>query len=69
VKSVVVLFPGASLMEITPLDDGLRVRCPGCGNEQVYRGDRVRDFGHEDGCPVYARIQQAQRVVNRGRPS
>lgn len=66
-----IILPGASLMEITPLDDGVRVRCPGCGHEQQYRGKGHREFQHGKRCPVYARIEQAMNVyerdeVNRG---
>lgn len=62
---IVVFFPGASLMEIATVDGGLHVRCPGCGNEQIYRGERAADFEHDDGCPVHAQIQQALRRTGR----
>ena len=60
-----VILPGASLMEITPLGDGVRVRCPDCGNEQEYRGNGHRAFTHEDRCPVHARIQRAIHIYER----
>lgn len=60
-----LILPGASLMEIAPLDDGVRVRCPGCGNEQNYRGKGYREFRHGDRCPVHARIEQAIEVYER----
>jgi len=61
-----VMFPGASLMKFTVLDDGLHVKCPGCGREQVFREELAADFAHEDGCPVFARIQRATRLYERG---
>ena len=61
----VVLFPGASLMEITSLEDGVRVRCPGCDKEQDYHDDMSGDFVHEDRCPVHARIKEAVRLYTR----
>jgi len=59
------ILPGASLIEITQLADGVRVRCPGCGNEQEYRGKGHREFRHEDQCSVYARIEQAVHICER----
>jgi predicted RNA-binding Zn-ribbon protein involved in translation (DUF1610 family) len=59
------ILPGASLMKITLLDDGVRVRCPGCGNEQEYRGKGHREFRHEDRCSVYARIERAMDIYGR----
>jgi hypothetical protein len=62
-----LVFPGASLMEITPLDDGgLLVRCPGCGHEQVFRGTGERGFTHGERCPVFAKIDRAMHEVQRG---
>jgi predicted RNA-binding Zn-ribbon protein involved in translation (DUF1610 family) len=61
----VLFLPGASLMEITPLADGVRVRCPGCGHEQEYRGKGHREFRHDDHCSVYARIEQALHIYER----
>ena len=52
-------------MEITPLDDGVRVRCPGCGHEQVYRGTGDRAFAHGDQCSVYAQIIRAMDIYRR----
>jgi predicted RNA-binding Zn-ribbon protein involved in translation (DUF1610 family) len=71
VKPIVVMFPGASLMEITAHDDALSVRCPGCGNEQTYRAFDEETFIHEERCPTYARIKQAiarygKAGINRG---
>jgi predicted RNA-binding Zn-ribbon protein involved in translation (DUF1610 family) len=60
-----LILPGASLMELTPLDGGVRVRCPGCGNEQEYRGKGHREFTHRDLCPIHARIEQAIHVYER----
>ena len=67
----VMFLPGASLMEITPLADGVRVRCPGCDHEQDYRGTGHREFTHGKRCSIYKRIEQAIEVykrdeVNRG---
>ena len=59
----VVVFPGASLMEIQPVSKGLtRVRCPGCGASQLYTpgppGVANVAFVHEDDqCPVFLRIK------------
>jgi uncharacterized protein (DUF983 family) len=61
----VILLPGASLMVITPINDGVRVRCPGCGCEQDYRGTGHRAFRHADGCPTYARIERASEQYAR----
>ena len=67
---VAVLFPGASLMEITDVAGGLQVRCPGCGVTERYRvkvatGVRREDFTHEDKCPVHARIEATIRCYER----
>ena len=67
----VLVLPGASLMEVTLLNDGVRLRCPGCGTEQVYREGGSQEFVHEDACPVYSRIANAvaryeREVVKRG---
>jgi predicted RNA-binding Zn-ribbon protein involved in translation (DUF1610 family) len=64
-RHVTLILPGASLMEITPLADGVRVRCPGCGNEEEYRDTGHREFRHEDRCAVYARIEQALRIYEQ----
>lgn len=56
-KTVVIVFPGASLMDITPDGGGLRVRCPGCGREQVYDGGDAAEFVHESGCDVERRVR------------
>ena len=61
----VLIIPGASLMDITPLDNGVRVRCPGCGSEQEFRGKGHRKFTHERRCPVYAQIERAVDVYER----
>lgn len=73
---VFVVFPGASLMDVTPVAGGLRVECPGCGAMQVFTPPRNGEhqhwaFTHEDECPVHARIEAAiaryeRRVVRRG---
>ncbi len=63
-------FPGASLLELTAVADGLRVRCPGCEVVVVMRGDQADVFTHADGCPVYTRIKKGlrryARKVNQG---
>ncbi len=59
---VLVVFPGASLMDIREVPGGFEVRCPGCGATQHYQvGPTVQHgtFVHEDGCYVHARIQKA----------
>jgi hypothetical protein len=61
----VISCPGASLMEIVPVNAGLRVRYPGCGNVRIYGGEQPDDFVHEDGCSVYARIKKAMRLYER----
>jgi len=58
----IVVFPGASLMALTPTaDGGLRVRCPGCGARQVYKPPVTGElaFVHEAGCPIHQQIQDA----------
>ena len=59
-----ILFPGASLMEIRSLAVGVTsVRCPGCGAIMVLTSKRARSpshlaFIHEDpDCPILARIE------------
>jgi hypothetical protein len=46
-------------MELTPVADGLRVRCPGCGVVMVMHVGDV--FVHQDDCAVYERIKKATR--------
>jgi hypothetical protein len=68
-----LVFPGASLMDITVHDDELVITCPGC-HALLTVGPAVTgaiEFPHEDNCPVYARIRSALRdyerdVVRRG---
>lgn len=60
-----LVLPGASLMEVTQLADGVRVRCPGCGNEQEYCGKGHREFTHGYKCSVYARIERAIHLYER----
>ena len=57
---VLVVFPGASLMDIREVPGGLEVRCPGCGATQHYQvgPGQHETFVHEDGCYVHARIQK-----------
>ena len=66
---VVVLFPGASLMDISEVHGGLAVRCPGCDATEMWRikAGSVRDevFRHEDACPVHARIEAAIQSYER----
>lgn len=64
-REVMLVLPGASLMEITPLADGVRVRCPGCGNEEEYRGTGDRRFMHEADCSVHQQIARAMRLYVR----
>jgi hypothetical protein len=54
----IINFPGASLLELSPVTDGLRVRCPGCDVVMVVR-DRTDMFIHKTGCPVHTRITKA----------
>jgi len=64
-----VLLPGASLMEMTPVAGGLNVRCPGCGAEQLFAdgavGTTSAAFVHADRCPVHRRIEQAIKRYER----
>lgn len=71
----VLVFPGASLMDISAGPEGIAVRCPGCEARELWRPEagafRVEAFHHEDGCPVHARIlvairQYARQAVRRG---
>lgn len=59
----IVIFPGASLLDIRPLTDGMAlVRCPGCGATMVLAAgsDAHGEFVHEDDeCPVLVRIEAA----------
>lgn len=66
-----LFIPGVSLMEVTPEQDGVRVRCPGCGAEAVLCGTGERNFEHGPGCPVYRRIadllaRAAREPLKRG---
>lgn len=56
-----LLVPGASLLEVTPVAGGLRVRCPGCCTEYlVPPGSEMPTFVHADnGCPVLRTIADA----------
>lgn len=70
-RPTVLLFPGASLMEITPLSSGVQVRCPGCGAVQRFLLSEMGTAGHvafthEDGCAVHSRIQAAIQQYERG---
>jgi hypothetical protein len=60
----VIVFPGASLMDITCDDGGLRVSCPGCHAEQHFHlaAGALQAFVHEDACPVHERIERATRA-------
>lgn len=63
-----LVMPGASLMRITEVTNGLRVECPGCGAVTVYRprAGRVqhRPFIHAlDDCPTLAAIDRALLTV------
>ena len=66
-KSRVVLMPGASLMEMTPVTGGLQVRCPACGQVQVFAddGEGLTSFVHGDGCSVHRQIVDALRQYER----
>jgi hypothetical protein len=68
----VIVMPGASLMEITFVAGGARVRCPGCDADQEFRTGTASPaaFVHFEGCPVYRRIlnalEQFERTALRG---
>lgn len=55
------LFPGASVMTIERLPEGLvTVRCPGCDAVMSFFGPPPQTFMHEsDSCPILRRIQAA----------
>lgn len=62
----VLIFPGASLMDIRPLAAGLVViRCPACGASAVFAANATgmmvpATFVHEDDdCPIFLRIEAA----------
>ena len=62
----VVIFPGASLMDIRLVSDGIAlVRCPACGGSQVFATGPTATivpavFLHErDDCPLLLRIESA----------
>ncbi len=62
---IVVVMPGASLMDITPKPWGVEVRCPGCGNVQYFNVTSGSvAFIHEDDCEVHAQIRSA---LSRGK--
>jgi hypothetical protein len=66
----VLFFPGASLMDIRPIPDGVEVRCPGCGAVQTFAFPDQPDatsatFQHEAGCRVYKRIRRAIAMYER----
>jgi ssDNA-binding Zn-finger/Zn-ribbon topoisomerase 1 len=58
-RPVLVLFPGASLMNIQLDGDILVIACPGCHETLRVRQSRAGhvNFVHEDGCPIHERIQ------------
>jgi uncharacterized protein (DUF983 family) len=62
-----VVMPGASLLELTPVASGLRVRCPGCGQVRVFADDTTGPacFVHGDGCSVHRQIVDALRHYER----
>jgi hypothetical protein len=67
----VLFLPGASLLDILPLTDGMAlVRCPGCGATKVFTarpaaGHEV--FVHElHDCPVLARIEAGLARLSAG---
>lgn len=62
----VLVMPGASLMDITPTAGGVEVRCPGCGNVQVFTASGPARFLHEADCEVHRSItsQTAQQRDN-----
>ena len=66
---VVLLFPGASLMDITTTSTGVRVRCPGCKQVQnmtaIDGAIQTAAFVHDDDCQIYKRIQTATRAYER----
>ena len=67
-RPILLVFPGASLMDIHVVPEGVRVACPGCGVVQVFTAVGVTGsaaFVHEDDCPVHARIREAIRRYER----
>lgn len=60
---IVLMIPGAALLDIQPVTGGVRVRCPGCEALHTYAvraGERRSTaFQHEAGCPLYARMEDA----------
>jgi hypothetical protein len=65
-RPLVLVFPGASLMEITATSTGVLVRCPGCEQVQHMMATagaiQTAAFLHKEVCPVQRRIQTAIRV-------
>lgn len=62
----IVVFPGASLMEIRSIGDGATwFRCPGCGATMIFTATSIavganRAFVHDnDDCPIFVRIERA----------
>lgn len=62
----IVILPGASLLDIRPLPNGMAlVRCPGCGATAVFTARSVGAVSHvtfvheDDECPILARIEAA----------
>ena len=65
---VLVVFPGASLMDIRPVAGGVEVHCPGCDTTQLFRGDepgtmRQDAFEHAGDCPVHMYIMYIEAAI------
>lgn len=71
----IVILPGASLLDIQPLADGMTlVRCPGCGATRVFTArpagaaiSHVAFVHEEDDCPVLVRIEAALAELRAAR--
>lgn len=63
----VIVMPGASLLELTPVAGGVHIHCPGCHTVQVFADDAAGTTGfvHGDGCPVHRQIADALRIYER----
>lgn len=69
---LILVLPGASLMEVTDDGDSVRVHCPGCGGEITYHdadiqpgGRTDRNILHENDCPVLKKIRAAEARLAR----
>ena len=69
-RTIMLVMPGAALMEITKIPAGVRVRCPGCGEVLIIRDSDAERGGdlslaHEDDCPIHARINDVIEAYER----